>query len=158
MDNGTDRHIPDRMSLTVQRILSLRRPRARLEARVQLPAARRCDLWREPRLRRPGVPRGFPCTEYSGKRKIIHRFYCHEASSGHILRQRAEVRAKESPPMNKITEVLLTVVALAGLYSAIPASTVRPSNSAIRAEQGVLVADGSDPMPLCRAKGCRPTQ
>jgi hypothetical protein len=52
--------------------------------------------------------------------------------------------------MNKVLEVLLTVVALAGLYSAIPASISRPSNSAIRAEQAVVVADGSDPMPLCR--------
>jgi hypothetical protein len=56
--------------------------------------------------------------------------------------------------MNKVLEVLLTVVALAGLYSAIPASTARPGNSAIRAEQAVIVADGSDPMPLCRAKHC----
>jgi hypothetical protein len=52
--------------------------------------------------------------------------------------------------MNKVLEVLLTVVALAGLYSAIPASIPRPDNSAIRAEQAVVVADGSDPMPLCR--------
>ncbi|MBZ5666030.1 MAG: hypothetical protein LAO30_15620 [Acidobacteriia bacterium] len=56
--------------------------------------------------------------------------------------------------MNKVLEVLLTVVALAGLYSAIPASTSQPGNSAIRAEQTVVVADGSDPMPLCRAKRC----
>jgi hypothetical protein len=52
--------------------------------------------------------------------------------------------------MNKVLEVLLTVVALAGLYSTIPASNPRPANSAIRAEQAVVVADGSDPMPLCR--------
>ncbi len=57
--------------------------------------------------------------------------------------------------MNKVLEVLLTVVALAGLYSAISTSTSRPSNAAVRAEQAVVVvADGSDPMPLCRAKGC----
>jgi hypothetical protein len=56
--------------------------------------------------------------------------------------------------MNKVLEVLLTVVALVGLYSAIPASTSQPRNSAIRAEQTVVVADGSDPMPLCRAKRC----
>ena len=52
--------------------------------------------------------------------------------------------------MNKVLEILLTVVALAGLYSAIPTSTSRSDNSAIRAEQAVVVADGSDPMPLCR--------
>jgi hypothetical protein len=57
--------------------------------------------------------------------------------------------------MNKVLEVLLTVVALAGLYSAIPASTARPGNSAIRAEQAVVIADGSDPMPLCRARRCK---
>ena len=56
--------------------------------------------------------------------------------------------------MNKVLEVLLTVVALAGLYSAIPASTARPANSAVRAEQLVVIADGSDPMPLCRKRHC----
>jgi hypothetical protein len=52
--------------------------------------------------------------------------------------------------MNKVLEVLLTVVALAGLYSAIPLSNWQPANSAVRAEQAVIVADGSDPMPFCR--------
>jgi hypothetical protein len=56
--------------------------------------------------------------------------------------------------MNKVLEVLLTVVALAGLYSAIPTSISRPGNSAIRADQVVVVADGSDPMPLCRRRHC----
>jgi hypothetical protein len=60
--------------------------------------------------------------------------------------------------MNKVMEVLLTIVALAGLYSAILTNTSPPGNSAVRAEQAVVVADGSDPMPLCRAKSCRPTQ
>ena len=55
--------------------------------------------------------------------------------------------------MNKVVEMLLTVVALAGLYSAISTST-SPGNSAIRAEQAVVVADGSDPMPLCRPGRC----
>jgi hypothetical protein len=58
--------------------------------------------------------------------------------------------------MNKVMEVLLTVVALAGLYSAIPASNSRPNNSAVRAEQAVIVADGSDPMPFCRRRVCAP--
>jgi hypothetical protein len=52
--------------------------------------------------------------------------------------------------MNKATEVLLTVVVLAGLYSAILTSASPRVNSAIRAEQAVVIADGSDPMPLCR--------
>jgi hypothetical protein len=57
--------------------------------------------------------------------------------------------------MNKAMEIVLTVVALAGLYSAFPASAVRPGNSAVRAEQTVLIADGSDPMPLCRGRNCK---
>jgi len=56
--------------------------------------------------------------------------------------------------MNKAMEVLLTVVALAGLYGAILTSASPPGKSANRAEQAVVVADGSDPMPLCRGKGC----
>jgi hypothetical protein len=52
--------------------------------------------------------------------------------------------------MNKVLEVLLTVVALAGLYCAIPMNNSRPANSAVRAEQAVVVADGTDPMPFCR--------
>jgi len=58
--------------------------------------------------------------------------------------------------MNRVLEVLLTVVALAGLYSAIPSSIPRHGNSVIRAEQAVVVADGSDPMPTCRGKRCIP--
>jgi hypothetical protein len=54
--------------------------------------------------------------------------------------------------MNKVLEVVLIVVALVGLYSAIPTSVSPPGNSAVRAEQTVIVADGSDPMPLCRGK------
>jgi hypothetical protein len=56
--------------------------------------------------------------------------------------------------MNKVIEVLLTVVALVGLYCAIPTNISQPGNSAVRAEQAVVVADGSDPMPLCRGKHC----
>jgi len=56
--------------------------------------------------------------------------------------------------MNKVLEVLVTVVALAVLYSAIPTSVAKPANAGIRTEQVVLIADGSDPMPLCRAKLC----
>ena len=56
--------------------------------------------------------------------------------------------------MNKVLEVVLTVVALAGLYSAIQTNN-SPGNSAIRAEQAVVIADGSDPMPLCRARRCK---
>ena len=56
--------------------------------------------------------------------------------------------------MNKKVEVLLTALALAGLYSAMPKTVSRPDNSGIRAEQVVIIADGSDPMPLCRGKHC----
>ena len=56
--------------------------------------------------------------------------------------------------MNKKVEVLLTILALAGLYSAIPQIRPHPVTSRVRAEQTVLVADGSDPMPLCRKRQC----
>jgi hypothetical protein len=56
--------------------------------------------------------------------------------------------------MNKVLEVLLVVVSLAGLYSAIQANTAKPASAAVRAEQAVVVADGSDPMPLCRKRHC----
>jgi hypothetical protein len=55
--------------------------------------------------------------------------------------------------MNTALNVLLTTVALAGLYCAIPSSS-HSSKSSVRAQQAVVVADGSDPMPLCRAKRC----
>jgi hypothetical protein len=57
--------------------------------------------------------------------------------------------------MNKLLEILLTALALAGLYSAILTIHSRSGDSAIRAEQTVVVADGSDPMPLCRGKHCQ---
>jgi hypothetical protein len=56
--------------------------------------------------------------------------------------------------MNKMLEVFLTVLALAGLYSAIPAKVAPGSNPRVRAEQAVVIADGSDPMPLCRKRNC----
>jgi hypothetical protein len=56
--------------------------------------------------------------------------------------------------MNKLMEVLLTALALAGLYSAMPSKISHPGNMAVRAEQAVVIADGSDPMPLCHNKHC----
>ncbi len=56
--------------------------------------------------------------------------------------------------MNRIFELFLTLVALAGLYSAIPASTPLSPTPKVRAEQAVVIADGSDPMPLCRTRTC----
>jgi hypothetical protein len=55
--------------------------------------------------------------------------------------------------MNKIVELMLTTLALAGMYCAIPKAFAPVGNSLVRAEQAVLIADGSDPMPLCR--NCR---
>lgn len=52
--------------------------------------------------------------------------------------------------MNKITEIVLTALLLAGMYSGISTSFAPASSPAIRANQAVLVADGTDPMPLCR--------
>ena len=58
--------------------------------------------------------------------------------------------------MNKKVELLLTILALAGLYSAMPISknNSRTASAAVRAEQVVVIADGSDPMPLCRKRHC----
>jgi D-arabinose 1-dehydrogenase-like Zn-dependent alcohol dehydrogenase len=58
--------------------------------------------------------------------------------------------------MNKVLEALLTLVVLAGLYCAIPTSVSPARNSAVRAGQAVIIADGSDPMPLCRHAVCPP--
>ena len=57
--------------------------------------------------------------------------------------------------MKRIVEFVLTALALAGMYCAIPKSFAPVDNSGIGAEQMVLVADGSDPMPLCRGKVCK---
>jgi len=51
--------------------------------------------------------------------------------------------------MNKTIEIVLTALALAGMYCAIPKSFAPVGNPVIRAEQA-LIADGSDPMPMCR--------
>ena len=56
--------------------------------------------------------------------------------------------------MNKPVEVLLTVLALAGMYCAMPKQAAPTSNSAVRAGHELLIADGSDPMPLCRGRKC----
>ena len=72
-------------------------------------------------------------------------------------RPRGKLRASELPQMNKTVEFFLTALALCGLYCAIPSSN-EPSSPVIRTEQAVILADGSDPMPLCR-KGktvCKP--
>jgi hypothetical protein len=55
--------------------------------------------------------------------------------------------------MNKTVEFLLAALALSGMYCAIPKST--PGADVIRTQQTVILADGSDPMPLCRGKLCR---
>ena len=57
--------------------------------------------------------------------------------------------------MKSTAEILLTALALAGIYCAVSKSYTPVGNPAIRAEQVVLVADGSDPMPLCRGKVCK---
>ena len=55
--------------------------------------------------------------------------------------------------MSKTLEVFLTVLALAGLYCSVPkASPIQKSG--VRAEQAMVIADGSDPMPLCRHSRC----
>jgi hypothetical protein len=57
--------------------------------------------------------------------------------------------------MKRTAEIVLTALALAGMYCAIPKSSTPVQNPGIGTEQVVLVADGSDPMPLCRGRVCR---
>jgi len=57
--------------------------------------------------------------------------------------------------MKRTTEVLLISLTLVGMYCAIPKTSDRVVNPRIGAQQVVLVADGSDPMPLCRGKVCK---
>jgi hypothetical protein len=57
--------------------------------------------------------------------------------------------------MKRTAEVLLMALALGGMYCAIPKASDQIINPRIAAEQIVLVADGSDPMPLCRGKACK---
>jgi hypothetical protein len=52
--------------------------------------------------------------------------------------------------MNKVVEVVLTVLALVGLFCAVEKSA--PAN--IAKQHAVVVADGSDPMPICRKRRC----
>jgi hypothetical protein len=56
--------------------------------------------------------------------------------------------------MNKVVEVVLTALALIGLYCAVPQSVTPVDTHSVKSNQGVLIADGSDPMPLCRGKRC----
>jgi hypothetical protein len=56
--------------------------------------------------------------------------------------------------MKTTAEIVLTALALAGMYCAIPKSFAPGQNPGIGTEQMVLVADGSDPMPLCRGRLC----
>jgi len=58
--------------------------------------------------------------------------------------------------MNKMTQVLLIALALAGMFSAIPQNSSQAVGPlSVTAAQTVLVADGSDPMPLCRRRACK---
>lgn len=57
--------------------------------------------------------------------------------------------------MKRTIEVFLAVVALAGMYCAVPKTSSQVGSSGLRTEHVVLVADGSDPMPFCRGKACK---
>ncbi|HEY7098081.1 MAG TPA: hypothetical protein VH437_15250 [Terriglobales bacterium] len=60
--------------------------------------------------------------------------------------------------MKSVIQVCLTLLALVGFFCALD-QTVFDQNvaasSSVQSQKTVLVADGSDPMPLCRAKHCR---
>ena len=58
--------------------------------------------------------------------------------------------------MKTTGEVLLAAVALAAIYCcAIPKNSSQTGAATIRAEHVVMVADGSDPIPLCQRRVCR---
>jgi hypothetical protein len=57
--------------------------------------------------------------------------------------------------MKTTGEVLLAALAFAAIYCAVPTNASQTGAATIGAEQVVLVADGSDPMPLCRGKVCK---
>lgn len=57
--------------------------------------------------------------------------------------------------MIRTAEVLLMALAVIWIYCAIPKSSNEVVNPRLGAKQIVLVADGSDPMPLCRGKQCK---
>lgn len=57
--------------------------------------------------------------------------------------------------MKRTLEMLLAGVALAGLYCAMPKSSAPVDNAVLGTQQTVLVADGSDPMPVCRGRTCK---
>jgi hypothetical protein len=54
--------------------------------------------------------------------------------------------------MNKSVEIVLTALALAGMYCAIPQASAPAGNPVVQAERAVLIADGSDPMPFHRGR------
>ena len=85
---------------------------------------------------------------------VIHRRDVHMRDERHILPRR-ELCTQENSPMNKTAEIVLIALALAGMYCAIPKNWSQIDNSRIGAQQMVVVADGSDPMPLCRGKACK---
>ncbi len=57
--------------------------------------------------------------------------------------------------MKRTAEVLLIVWTMVGMYCAIPKRSDRVLNPNIGTPQLVLVADGSEPLPLCRGKVCK---
>jgi hypothetical protein len=57
--------------------------------------------------------------------------------------------------MKRTVEVLLMALTLVAMYCAIPKSSDRVVNGRIGAEQAVVVADGSDPMPICHRRVCK---
>jgi hypothetical protein len=59
---------------------------------------------------------------------------------------------RRTPPMNKTFEIVLTALALAGMYCAIPKGIAPAGNPVIQTQQPILLADGSDPMPFCRSR------
>jgi hypothetical protein len=70
--------------------------------------------------------------------------------AGHILPPASKSSTLRLPPMNKTAEVLLTVLALVGLFCA----STKNAPIKLSTQHSVVVADGSAPMPICRRKRC----
>jgi hypothetical protein len=104
----------------------------------------------------PRLPRRLPVNAEKPSNRAENKSYSQVsfAIDRAYTAPRAAFERQETPPMNKAVEVFLTVLALAGMYCAIPKSTVQ-GGPTVRAQQEVMIADGSDPMPLCRARRCK---
>ena len=89
------------------------------------------------------------------KMKLFTGGRCNRPCTSIYFRAGVKPRSQETSPMKRTLEMLLAGVALAGLYCAVPKSKAPVDNAVLGTQQNVLVADGSDPMPVCRGRTCK---